>query len=1128
MARQISRAEAWERAHEVFTQVNFNAFDYNTIKESLLDYTKLYFPEDFSDYIESDEFIALLELFAYVGELLAYRLDLNAHENFITTAERKESILRLAKLISYKASRNIPARGLVKVQSIQTTETVYDSLGRNLASRQILWNDANNPDWKEQFFLVVNRVLEQEFGSVAPNERVQVNDVLFELYTLNNNPLTTNGRTVLSYVATTGGDTFPMELTPVTLLSSGPEERRPEINGKFSWLYASDGLGDGSDTTGFLMLTKQGTLALQTARFDGVTPNQTYDIEVDNINETDLWVNNVDPDTLTILEEDPYEDVLPHLVSEDLRYGEWIEVDLANAQNILFNTNKNRHKYEVETLADDHVRLVFGDGEFSDIPSGTFHLWYRASANTDLPIPRSAVVSQPTSFTYTDATDSVQTITLTFSLVSSLQNSSESEDIEHIRRVAPSVYYTQDRMVNGRDYNTFMLQDPSILRLRAINRTFAGDSKYIAWHDPSEYYEDVKLFGDDLALYWNEEDPNGGGLTVVSRAATPEEVLENYLEPLLSSTDFFAVLAPKIEALGGNPTDLRRTFNTASDATYSFGIDPATGKDNEVDAIQEALTQATLTTPIVDLYYSVLYDEWTVKGVYGHPCDNPSPPSGCSGTTGAIWMIRVEAQFAGSDLSGWDVRWRTRRLLANSEETKFWNSNLADTVVNFDTLESRLDRIVLLAANINGNRTGVLTNNREYQVVAQELVEQNLPNAGLADIHRLSILPTDVTGDGVSDNLSQSEVFDAEYTGVWPDLTSSPIVEVAWPDSASGFVVGVDAQGTYIDLSGAGRMYNNSGTEKGQDADVEVTINELASPMTVRTPTFGSGELSAQSSDLVVDRIYFASSPTSAPSTGDTVTLSLIDYVYFTRDSSIDPWVPTSDTSTVRQLFLTEDTTVADEQRYQRWPGRYPLNFAWFHNTPRLHLVDPAASNIIDIFVITRSYYVALRRWLANQTDVEPTEPTPLDLRTSYADLLDNKMISDTVILHSGSFKILFGSRAIPQLRCIFKVIRPDSSSLTDNQVKVQMVSVIQDFFDIDSWAFGETFFFTELAASIHSALGPEIDSVVLVPTYAQNQFGDMFQVQAGENELFIPDISTSNIQIVQSFTSDNLRQNES
>ena len=522
MANQISRAEAWELVHEAFAQINFNSFDYNTIKESLLDYVKLYFPEDFNDYIESSEFIAILEIFAYVGELLAYRLDLNAHENFITTAQRKESILRLAKLISYKASRNIPARGLVKISSIQTSEAVFDSQGRNLANRKIVWNDLNNPDWKEQFLLVMNRVLTQDFGSVNPNERVQIEDVLFELYTWNNRPLKSSGVTAFSYSASSAGQTFPMELVPVELTEDSPIEKRPERDAKFSLLYGSDGLGDASDTTGFFCFTKQGTLQVQEQPFDGITPNQTFDIEVNNINETDVWLNNVSADTREILITDPTAEVMPHLSDGATRYGEWFEVDLATGQNIIFNTDSNRQKYEIEALDNDQIKIIFGDGEFSEIPAGAFDIWYRTSANSNSLIQKTSVVDVPANFTYTDLTNTVQTITFTFSLINSLQNSSVSEDIEHIRRVAPSVYYTQDRMVNGRDYNSFMLKDPSILKLRSVNRTFAGDSKYIAWHDPNEYYEDVKIFGEDLALYWVTTDPINGARDATTTFLNPK------------------------------------------------------------------------------------------------------------------------------------------------------------------------------------------------------------------------------------------------------------------------------------------------------------------------------------------------------------------------------------------------------------------------------------------------------------------------------------------------------------------------------------------------------------------------------------------------------------------------------
>ena len=140
MSRIISRAESFERVYEVFQQINFSAFDFTTVKESMIEYIKTYFPEDFNDYIESSEFIAILELFAYMAELFAYRLDINAHENLITQAQRKESVLRLAKLISYKASRNVPARGFVKINSIRTSENIFDTDGNNLANRQIRWN----------------------------------------------------------------------------------------------------------------------------------------------------------------------------------------------------------------------------------------------------------------------------------------------------------------------------------------------------------------------------------------------------------------------------------------------------------------------------------------------------------------------------------------------------------------------------------------------------------------------------------------------------------------------------------------------------------------------------------------------------------------------------------------------------------------------------------------------------------------------------------------------------------------------------------------------------------------------------------------------------------------------------
>ena len=209
--RNTNYAESWEAIYQAFGQVNFSAFDQDTVKQSLIDYCRIYHGEDFNNFIESDEFIMFLGVFSYFAELLAYRIDMNANENFITTAQRKQSLLKLAKIISYKVSRNIPARGVMKISSISTSEDLYDSLGNSLKNVAVNWNDPNNTNWKEQFFLIFNRTITTEFG--IPSKIQTVNGVVNELYTFNNvDGAFSSG--VFPFSAKVGNETIPLEITP--------------------------------------------------------------------------------------------------------------------------------------------------------------------------------------------------------------------------------------------------------------------------------------------------------------------------------------------------------------------------------------------------------------------------------------------------------------------------------------------------------------------------------------------------------------------------------------------------------------------------------------------------------------------------------------------------------------------------------------------------------------------------------------------------------------------------------------------------------------------------------------------------------------------------------------------------
>ncbi len=139
-------AEDWSKVYQSFRNADFKSYDFDNLRRTMINYLRQNYPEDFNDYIESSEYLALIDLIAFLGQNIAFRIDLNARENFLELASRRESILRLARLLSYNPKRNIPANGLLKMESITTSEDVIDSNGTNLNGQTIIWNDPSNPN----------------------------------------------------------------------------------------------------------------------------------------------------------------------------------------------------------------------------------------------------------------------------------------------------------------------------------------------------------------------------------------------------------------------------------------------------------------------------------------------------------------------------------------------------------------------------------------------------------------------------------------------------------------------------------------------------------------------------------------------------------------------------------------------------------------------------------------------------------------------------------------------------------------------------------------------------------------------------------------------------------------------
>ena len=144
------------------------------------------------------------------------------------------------------------------------------------------------------------------------------------------------------------------------------------------------------------------------------------------------------------------------------------------------------------------------------------------------------------------------------------------------------------------------------------------------------------------------------------------------------------------------------------------------------------------------------------------------------------------------------------------------------------------------------------------------------------------------------------------------------------------------------------------------------------------------------------------------------------------------------------------------------------------------------------------------RIWLQDG-GTEPTPSTSDQMRISYSGKLNPlKSLSDQIIYHPVTYKILFGSNADEELQATFKVVKNPNVKTTDAIIKTRVINAINEFFALDNWDFGDAFYFTELAAFIHNALAPDLLTVVIVPNQSGQGFGSLFQINSAADEIFI------------------------
>ena len=93
--------------------INYTSRDFASIKGDLVSYAKRYYPDTFQDFSEASFGSLMLDMSAYVGDVMSFYLDYQVNESFLDTALEYNNVNRIAKQMGYKQSGAASSEGMV-------------------------------------------------------------------------------------------------------------------------------------------------------------------------------------------------------------------------------------------------------------------------------------------------------------------------------------------------------------------------------------------------------------------------------------------------------------------------------------------------------------------------------------------------------------------------------------------------------------------------------------------------------------------------------------------------------------------------------------------------------------------------------------------------------------------------------------------------------------------------------------------------------------------------------------------------------------------------------------------------------------------------------------------------------
>ena len=1099
-------AEDWRKIYQAFQQADFKSYDFETLRRTMVSYLQENYPDDFNDFVESSEYVALIDLIAYIAQALSFRVDLNARENFLETAERRNSVLRLARLINYNAKRNKPATGLLKIVSLSTTQDVTDSSGINLANNTVIWNDGSNSNYREQFTAILNAANQtgQLFGK--PRDSKKIGGIDTEVYTISSSQL---GLPIFTFSKTIGGSSKNFEIVPLTIADSDSIYEASPVDGTgLTYAFRNDGAGDSSSNTGFFFLFKQGSLQNQEFTVDNAITNYVKNINTSNINDTDVWLFKLDQFGQPI--------------------EQWTKVPALSGNNAVYNSLSKsvRNIYNVITKNNDTIDLVFGDGNFSNLPLGTFKAFYRVSDNSKYAIKSTDLADIQLAIGYTDKNGAQQTLSVTLSLQNNVYNASATESNESIKEKAGQVYYSQNRMITAEDYQVVPLSaSQEIVKVRSVNRSASGISRAKEILDPTGAYSNVSVFADDGILY-NEDTTENFTFNFTNRneiQSTIQQSVEAKLKQAYSRQFYYDKYDAKdLSSLTSTwnstttSTNTNTGFFTTSGGALVIG-DTATSnykfvKPGALVKFTSPDTRKFLNGKLVTSSTENAEDRaWAKVGAVVGDGSNGGVGNLSTGV-GPVTLASIipDGSVVNSVIPNFTTSFASTLLNDIIDRVEKYEDFGLRYDVSSETWKvitsTNLSSSAIFSLSNQGSTAGTnsdaswwfkFTNDGNTYTVVYRKLEYVFESEGQNKFH-----------------------FDVEEK-IYDYTTGRSVKDTVTILKTNSIVSTGNSIGYPITWQVVDTVTESDGFQDNRK--VKVGFNDLDDDGVVDNPEifdiFVEPELSVSSKFVFFEKyISYDNISRFRP-------YSATNFIVSEKESDINL---STTTYTDGQLFYFYDsaedvikkynaTTLVLETTtdYLAKKGRSGINFHYKHFAGQETRIDPSVSNIVDVYLLERTYDNLFRIWLQDG-GLRPSVSTSDQLRINYDGILNPlKSLSDQIIYHPVSYKILFGKNSDEQLQATFKVVKNGKTNVTDAVIKTRVVAAINEFFALDNWDFGDTFYFTELAAYIHNELAPDLLTVVIVPNQSGQSFGSLFQINSSSDEIFISGATVDDVSII-------------